>query len=85
MAALKTRCVGNFSRRTVENIVCKEFRRYTKNQSDALFNNILLPKQNLYWVNQDQVQVMAAHGKYAKKTKHLLLHMGWLSMAGISL
>ncbi len=47
MAALTTRCEENLSRRTVENILCKVFRRYTKNNSDKLFHNILLPKQNL--------------------------------------
>ena len=50
-AALKTRCSGNFSRRTVENIVCKIFRKHTKSNSDDRFFLILLPKQHLYSVN----------------------------------
>lgn len=75
MAALITRCEDNFSRRTVENIVCKVFRRHTKNNSDGLFHDILLPKQNLYSVNQNVVQIMSADGKSIKNSKHPLLHM----------
>jgi hypothetical protein len=75
MAALITRCEDNFSRRTVENIVCKVFRRHTKNNSDGLFHDILLPKQNLYSVNQNVVQIMSADGKSIKNSNHPLLHM----------
>jgi hypothetical protein len=75
MAALRTRCGDNLSRRTVENIVCKVFRRYTKNKSDALFSDILLPNQNLYSVNQNHVRLMSADGNSTKNLKHPLLHM----------
>ena len=74
-AALTTRCDTNFSRRTVENIVCKVFRRYTKNKSDAWFHDILLPQQNLYSVKQKAVQVMSVDGNSTEMLKHPLLHM----------
>jgi hypothetical protein len=75
MAALKTRSSGDFSRRTVENIVCKIFRRHTKNQSDGLFYDILLPKQNLYSVSKLTIRVMSADGKTTHTTKSPLLSM----------
>jgi hypothetical protein len=75
MAALTTRSEDNFTRRTVENIVCKVFRRYTKTNSDALFHDILLPNQSLYSVNLNEVQIMSADGTSIKNLKHPLLDM----------
>jgi hypothetical protein len=51
LAALKTRFVGDFSRRSVENIVCKVYRRHTKSKTDRRFFDILYPNQNLYSVH----------------------------------
>jgi hypothetical protein len=74
-AALKNRYTGNFSRRMVENIICKLFRKYTKNQSDTRFHDILLPEQNLYSVYENLILVMSADGKKTVKTKTALLPM----------
>jgi hypothetical protein len=75
MAALKTRYAGEFSRRTVENIVCKVFRRHTKNLSDGLFYDVLIPNQNLYSVHKNQVRIMSADGKSTCKQRAPLLNM----------
>jgi hypothetical protein len=75
MAALTTRSEDNFTRRTVENIVCKVFRRYTKTNSDALFHDILLPNQSIYSVNLNKVRKMSADGISIKNSKHPLLNM----------
>jgi hypothetical protein len=72
-AALKTRCSGNFSRRTVENIACKIFRKHTKNNSDDRFFDILLPKQHLYSVNKLSIRVMSWDGKSTHTTKQPLM------------
>jgi hypothetical protein len=72
-AALKTRFVGNFSRRTVENIACKIFRRHTKSQSDDRFFDILLPKQHLYSVHKLTIRCMSWDGKVTHSTKQTLL------------
>jgi hypothetical protein len=74
MAALKTRYAGDFLRRSVENIVCKVYRRHTKTQSDGLFYDILLPHQNLYSVYMNQVRIMSANGSSTCKTKTPLLN-----------
>jgi hypothetical protein len=75
LAALKTRFAGDFTRRTVENIVCKVFRRHTKNKTDEQFRDILVPEQNLYSVYQNHVRVMSFDGTSTHKTKLPLLHM----------
>jgi hypothetical protein len=77
MAALKT---GNnnesdFLRRSVENIMCKAFCRHTKKNSDGMFHDILIPKQNLYYVQGNNVRVMLADGKAKHKMKGALLSM----------
>jgi hypothetical protein len=64
MAALKTRYWCNFLKRNVENIVCKVFRRHTKNNSDGLFHDVLIPKQNLYSVHGNHVLIMSAVGNH---------------------
>jgi hypothetical protein len=75
MAALKTRHGCDFSKRSVENIVCKVFRRHTKNNSDDLFHDILLPKQNLYTVQGNHLRIMSADGRSTHKQKGPLLNM----------
>ena len=75
MAVLKTRYTGTFSRRMVENLLCKVFRKYTKVQSDTRFHDILLPKQNLYSVYENLILVMSADGKKKLKSKTSLLTM----------
>jgi hypothetical protein len=84
-AALKTRVDANFSRRTFENILCKIFRRHTKNNSDGLFHDILVPGQNLYSVNMQTIQVMAANGETVHTTKQPLLSLVPFHRAYISL
>jgi hypothetical protein len=74
-AALKTRYGGHFSRRMVENIVCKVFRKHTRNQSDTRFHDIWLPEQNLYSVYENLIVVMSANGKKTLKSKASLLPM----------
>jgi hypothetical protein len=87
MVALTTQCEDNFMRRTVENIACKVFCWYTKNNRDALFQDILLPKQNLYSVNQNEVRVMLADGRMRNLSRTRNIHCSiWCpSVAGISL
>jgi hypothetical protein len=75
MAALKTRFVGDFSRRSVENIVCKVYRIHTKSNSDRRFFDILIPKQNLYSVHANIIRIMSADGKSTHKRKGPLLNM----------
>jgi hypothetical protein len=73
MAALKTRYETDFTRRSVENIVCKVYRRYTENKSDSLFFDILMPDQNLYTVQANYVRVTLADGESKQKIKGSLL------------
>jgi hypothetical protein len=75
MAALKTRFVGDFSRRSVENIVCKVYRRHTKSKTDRRFFDILFPDQNLYSVHANIIRIMSADGKRTHKRKGPLLNM----------
>jgi hypothetical protein len=73
MAALKTRNATEFSKRHVENIVCKVFHRYTKNKSDGLFFDIVVPGQNLYLVVGNHVEILEGNKRH--KTKGSLLPM----------
>jgi hypothetical protein len=75
MAALKTRFAGDFSRRSVENIVCKVYRRHTKGRSDRRFFDILFLHQNLYSVHANIIRIMSADGKETHKRKGPLLNM----------
>ena len=75
VAALTTRNGGTFSRRKVENIICKVFRRNNRNISDGSFFDVLFPEQNLYSVEQNFIRVMTANGKKSYKGKQPLLDM----------
>jgi hypothetical protein len=61
-AALKTRYGGEFSIRTVENIICKVFRLHTKNRTDERFHDIHVPGQHLYFVTRSHVCVVSDDG-----------------------
>jgi hypothetical protein len=69
MAALKTRYETDVTRCSMENIVCKVYRKYTENNSNSLFFNILIPDQNLYSVQGNYVQVTSADGELKQKIK----------------
>jgi hypothetical protein len=75
MGALKTTTGCEFSRRTVENIICKIFRRHTRNRSDGLFWDILVPDQNLYSVQGNAIHVRSSNGELIHKTKGPLLSL----------
>jgi hypothetical protein len=55
--------------RGVDNIVCKVFCRHIKKNSNGMFYDILVPKQNLYSVQGNKDQVMSADGKAKRKMK----------------
>jgi hypothetical protein len=75
MAALRTRSDNDFLRQSVENIVCKVFRQHTKNNSDLMFYDILVPKQNVYSVQGNTIRIMVADGQSNLTMKAPLIAM----------
>jgi hypothetical protein len=73
MVALKTSCATDFTRQLMENIVCKVYQKHTKNKSDGLFFDILIPNQNIYSVRGNDVRAMSSDGKSNQKMKGSLL------------
>ena len=72
-AALKTRYGGEFTVRTVENIICKVFRRHTFNRSDERFHDIHAHGQHLYYVTRTHVCIVADDGSSTICVKGCLL------------
>jgi hypothetical protein len=72
MAALRTRYASDFTRRLVEIIVCKVYRKHTKNNSDSLFWH-LDTESKIYLVHGKNVWVLSLDGKSEQKMKGVSL------------